>query len=332
MNNIAQAERTNKRPGHVELTYDTTIIWSTIFRRFGSVWPDVFPFCIMNVILTFTIDKLMKECKIDMTFNSDTGHAFLSTLVSFLIVSRIRIAQDGLMVDAGYVQNLFQNSRELVMNAISFSRKNNSSGAMEWRQEICRRVIVILRVTIAVLEYGERREDVSQISILKAHEQEALETVAGAAIERYPIILSLLLRTAISSHDDFGLELLVNERRNLYDINEKYLSNYSHLLGLICTPFPFPLVQMCRTLLFLWIFTLPFALLNETGLIYSCIIMFFLTFGFVGLEFVAMKLDNPFGSDDNNLDIYEMSKVCLVVVTFFICPLINLFHIFLAII
>jgi hypothetical protein len=32
------------------------------------------------------------------------------------------------------------------------------------------------------------------------------------------------------------------------------------------TPFPFPLVQMARTFLFFYIYTLPFALLSDTSL------------------------------------------------------------------
>jgi hypothetical protein len=40
------------------------------------------------------------------------------------------------------------------------------------------------------------------------------------------------------------------------------------------TPFPFPLVQMARTFLFFYIYTLPFALLSDTSkpLAHLCVI------------------------------------------------------------
>ena len=69
------------------------------------------------------------------------------------------------------------------------------------------------------------------------------------------------------------------------------------------TPFPFPLVQMTRTFMFFYVFTVPFALLSDPSIpVAHCITIFVLTFGFMGLEYVAIELDNPFGEDDNDFD------------------------------
>lgn len=67
-------------------------------------------------------------------------------------------------------------------------------------------------------------------------------------------------------------------------------------LKLVTTNFPFPLVQMARTFLLFYIFTLPFALLSDISSPYvHLVVIFFLTYGFVGLEIVAVELDDPFG-------------------------------------
>jgi predicted membrane chloride channel (bestrophin family) len=69
----------------------------------------------------------------------------------------------------------------------------------------------------------------------------------------------------------------------------------------LTTPFPFPLVQMTRTFLFFYVFTVPFALLHDVSIpIAHCVVIFFLTYGFMGLEYVSIELDDPFGSDDND--------------------------------
>ena len=58
-----------------------------------------------------------------------------------------------------------------------------------------------------------------------------------------------------------------------------------------------------RTFLFLYVFTVPFVMLgDESSLFAHCFAVFLLTYGFVGLELVAIEMDNPFGDDDNDFD------------------------------
>ena len=71
----------------------------------------------------------------------------------------------------------------------------------------------------------------------------------------------------------------------------------------LTTPFPFPLVQMARTFLFFYVYTVPFALLSDPSNSYAhCVVIFILTYGFMGLEYVSIELDNPFGEDANDFD------------------------------
>uniref|UniRef100_A0A7S1BR48 Bestrophin homolog n=1 Tax=Corethron hystrix TaxID=216773 RepID=A0A7S1BR48_9STRA len=234
----------------------------------------------------------------------------MSVLVSFLVVTRVNIAYNRFMESASCMTHLFRNSREIVMNAISFTRLYKTQEAMDWRLELCRRVIVLLKVTVSILEYNNKRESVWTHPILRKHEQKALLASFGTAKERYPIILSVFLRTAISAHEDFGIELHVNERLRLLQNNTDYIEKYHGLMKLISTPFPFPLLQMSRVFLFAWVLTLPFAVLHDLSKIgASVFVIFFMTFGFMGLEFVAMELDDPFGNDDNDLEIFGMSQV-----------------------
>jgi len=87
---------------------------------------------------------------------------------------------------------------------------------------------------------------------------------------------------------------------------------YHGLRILANTPFPFPLVQMGRTFLAFWVFTLPFALCSAQyeliGLLW-CI--FFVTYGFVGLEYVSTELDDPFGDDATDFDDLGMAEVSI---------------------
>lgn len=60
---------------------------------------------------------------------------------------------------------------------------------------------------------------------------------------------------------------------------------------------------MTRTIVFLYVFTVPFVLLSNSGsLAAHCFFVFLVTYGFVGLEVVSIELDNAFGNDANDLD------------------------------
>ena len=86
--------------------------------------------------------------------------------------------------------------------------------------------------------------------------------------------------------------------------------HYRNLLKWASTPLPFPLVQMGRTFLFLWTFTIPFVLRGVVEERFSAMIfVFFLTYGFIGLEVVALKLLSAFGDGVNDLNVSGMREV-----------------------
>ena len=54
-----------------------------------------------------------------------------------------------------------------------------------------------------------------------------------------------------------------------------------------------------QTFLFLYLFTIPLVLVGDTksGLFAHCFAVFLMTYGFMGLEVIAIALDDPFGDD-----------------------------------
>ena len=86
------------------------------------------------------------------------------------------------------------------------------------------------------------------------------------------------------------------ERFKMIEQLNDFSTHYRDLLKIASTSLPFPLIQMARTFLFLWVFTIPFVLRGVINEIYvGMLFVFFLTYGFIGLEIVSMKLMFPFG-------------------------------------
>ena len=82
-----------------------------------------------------------------------------------------------------------------------------------------------------------------------------------------------------------------------------FIANKRRVVGIVTTPIPFPLVQMSRTFLFFYIYTLPSALLTASSTPEAdLVVLFIVTYGFIGLELISIELDDPFGDDVIDFD------------------------------
>ena len=78
-------------------------------------------------------------------------------------------------------------------------------------------------------------------------------------------ILTFWLKKAIYSQDIYlekDKQIIVPRLCVLLDFASQFMKSYSSLESNFTTPMPFPLVQLTRTILFVWIFILPFAIVN----------------------------------------------------------------------
>jgi predicted membrane chloride channel (bestrophin family) len=82
-----------------------------------------------------------------------------------------------------------------------------------------------------------------------------------------------------------------------------FMGGYYGIRKFLTTPVPFPLIQMARGFVFLYVFTIPFVMLgDQSGLLAHCFEVFLITYGFVGLELTSVALDQPFGDDEIDFD------------------------------
>jgi predicted membrane chloride channel (bestrophin family) len=80
----------------------------------------------------------------------------------------------------------------------------------------------------------------------------------------------------------------------------------------LTTPVPFPLIQMTRTIVLIYVYSLPLVFLKDdaVSLMWEhCVVVFLLSYGFLGLELVSIELDDPFGNDDNDFDCLAYARI-----------------------
>lgn len=324
------------------MMWDDSSHWTVLTQLYGSVWPRVFPYCVANVVMTYTIWYLKNNNIVDLT-SAPSGHKYMATMMSFLVVTRVKIMYDHYMYNSQKLSDCYRAIRELAHCTCVLTARDKSTRAKEWRQDVIYNGIILLRVTMAVLEFRANPDqepwDVPELSWIQQADikhnlflkrldspdeaatsvrklgharlgggEDDRRTVLDEAC-RAPIGLAFNLRKEIMKQRD-GKWLKkgtwdhpCNEETKLLDCVGDFLKAFSGLRVLISNPFPFPLVQMTKTFLFVWMFSLPFALCHdEYRAVNVCVIIFLITFGFFGLEFVAMELADVFGDDPSDFD------------------------------
>jgi hypothetical protein len=194
--------------------------------------------------------------------------------------------------------------------------------AVMWRQKVAFQSILLLRVTIGALEYkstgvpswqilSESQGDEGLITgdelFGRPTRQCELRSCSGSTDNfRTPNMLAFVLRqTLLEPRSDPAIlprhPLIIGEEVKLLQIVSDFCCAVEQLKKLVGTPFSFPLEQMTRTLLLFWIFSLPLVLIREdTSLWSALVIMCLITFGYMGLEYVSLEFDDPFGNDPND--------------------------------
>jgi Bestrophin, RFP-TM, chloride channel len=255
-----------------------------LFQMYGSAFPNVLPFAVINMIWTCAVEYLHRADIVDLTLHSSIGHSFMGLLVSFLIVSRSKISYDRFMEFRRHLATAYRTCREIAHSTTVYTFAAQTPAARAWRQEVCFRTILLLRVTMDALLWSSTERDQWEeeyFSLQEIEKDESSENSNGdndeesrrprattAAVSehffrfrklshgrrsridenfRAPITLGHVLKQTIMEHPSaLGHKMEVNEYRDLVNFVTIFLDAFHGFRVLIITPYPFPLVQMTR--------------------------------------------------------------------------------------
>lgn len=245
--------------------------------------------------------------------------------VSFLIVSRVNISLGRYNESRANLGKMYMEVRELVQNVMVFTKGDQSEKAKKWRLDLAYNISVQLLLSMAVLDYPTTNIPCWKIPELRGEAKEyimknldlcsRLPPDRGVAEKnmRVPIQMSYLIREHIfhaNKYLDDQNAIQIWQMGKLFGSVDSFMGSYYGLRKFLTTPFPFPLVQMARTFMFIYLYTLPFALLDQADSTWvHATVVFLVTYGFLGLESVSIQMDNPFGDDENDFDNSGMAMV-----------------------
>mmetsp|Transcript_19487 Transcript_19487/g.61122 ORF Transcript_19487/g.61122 Transcript_19487/m.61122 type:complete len:433 (+) Transcript_19487:66-1364(+) len=134
--------------------------------------------------------------------------------------------------------------------------------------------------------------------------------VETACRVRQPVAIIFLLRVVLCRN--------MNDASNSqpWGVKDRFVGGLASILTtmqysfelanqIVTTPLPLPYANICKTLLGLFLLSLPFFVDYELGWFANTVIPAITCLALLGIDAIATELENPFGDDDNDLDILE---------------------------
>lgn len=303
-------------------------LFNVIFERDGNVLFAVLPYCILNCGLLL-LDSYVEERYVKLSF-SPTGHGLMTLLVSFLVISKVNLTYERFRIARHSVGSALLRLRELNQLVLTMVEANNCSECndacsdddtneekatkaeaaarkarrREWKADCMDKMIAILDATKDVLQSSELAKSLARHEGPLVDKNALVATTNGGGIVVDPMELVQDLRLCLHVT---GANHVANlfERIQLLTKLGEFVSDYRQCIDLASTPLPFSLIQMGRSFLFIWTFSMPLVLREGpfSDIWSALVFLFFLTYGFIGLELVAMQLATPFGDGPNDIRI-----------------------------
>jgi len=74
------------------------------------------------------------------------------------------------------------------------------------------------------------------------------------------------------------------------------------------TPLPFCYTALIRRIVAVYCLALPFGIIDTVGLL-TPLVVFLVAYAFFGLDAIGTEIENPFGTDDNDLPLSALSRL-----------------------
>ena len=133
------------------VTYDNDSHLQVLFQMYGSVWGQVWPYCLFTVCVTYAVDALRDDYGIDLTIPDD-GQTFIASLLSFFLVTRVTICYNRYIENGALVDTCLKSMTELMQLTCVFTIGDDSPETKDYRFFVAYRAITLLYGTIALLE------------------------------------------------------------------------------------------------------------------------------------------------------------------------------------
>jgi len=281
--------------------------WKHIVMLSSSVIPKIYIpvliFVVYTTLLKLFFDKYKEHPHIDHLFFPSSLVTYLGLVLSLLLVFRNNSAYDRYWEGRKAWANILHHARNLSRHIwigvdidendkLRDKKVNLKKGAM--------RLIIALVISIRHSLRGEYGWDYKDLAELVQHVPRfnSLITIAPPEVLKIlPLEIAYHLEGYIfNQKKDLIVPIINNTFANLNAIVE----NYTTCERILTTPIPLIYGVHIKHAMIIYLLTLPLQIIRTCGWA-SVVIVLLTSFTFFGIEAISSEIENPFGSDNNDL-------------------------------
>lgn len=263
--------------------------WFSLILNFHK--SDSFRMLIPAMIGIAILSSVLCYVDIEMciiTLRSTTVmHSLLGFVISLLLVFRTNTAYDRWWDGRKLWGELVNNSRNLMLKICAFVPEDKKELRNNFR-------ILITNYAFALKEHlrgGLKAEQLENHPTLSVSDLKDIKHVPNIIALQLYIDSNQLVKNNIISAEQL---LILNEE----------LRSFTNIAGgcerIKNTPIPYSYSSFIKRIIFIYIVTLPFGLINDLKWATVPIVLF-VFYAFAGLELLAEEIEDPFGHEQNDL-------------------------------
>jgi putative membrane protein len=274
------------------IDYDRNNWWRITFSYRGTAltvsWSRV-AICVVYALLVQAIYETGTDLgwvRADQFLGIDpAGHAVLGSLIGFLIVFRINASNARYWEGRSHWGSLINTSRNLVRYSSHYT-----SASRELADLVTGYVISLRRLLQGQRDLAEADVYLPEGVCRAARKFGNPPTAVASAISA---VICRLQRTG---------ELDAIQTQHMEDLLSRLVDAQGGCEKIQKTPLPFVYVSMVKQLILVYLMTLPVVLCSRCGW-WSPLLMGAIALGMLGLEEASVETEDPFGTEDNCLDL-----------------------------
>jgi len=289
------------------------VSWYHICLLGSSVIPKVyFPviiFCLWSAILKVVYDKYEGQKFIDILFFPVSLVTFSATVMSLLLVFRNNSAYDRFWEGRKAWGNIINQARNISRHIwiginIDESDKNRDE-KLNLKKGVMRLVIALV-ISIRHSLRGEFGWDYDDLAELVKHVPR-FNSLITTAPKQVLKILPLEIAYHIEGYFYLQKDIPISLINPTYAALNSIIESYTVCERILTTPIPLIYGIHIKHVLIVYLLTLPLQIIKTCGWT-SVAIVGLVAFIFLGIEAISSEIENPFGMDDNDLELEEFCQ------------------------
>lgn len=255
-----------------------------------QLFPEMIIVGIYTAVLAYILNHFFGE--IPKFKNTLTVHSLVGFIMGLLLVFRTNSAYDRWWEGRKLWGSLVNHSRNFALKCSAFISKTNEPALQKLKE-------LIVAYPYVAKEHLRKGVDLDKLNLsteVKNHISNLTHKPNGIAQQMYFELNSAYKNSVISGEQLIILDSEVRAYTDIIGACERIKN----------TPIPYAYSLFIKKFIFIYVCTLPFGLIPDFGYL-SVPITIFVFYVMVSLELLAEEIEDPFGSDDNDLPTDELA-------------------------